>query len=233
MPDSPVTVITGTSRGLGDHLARHYLARGHTVYGCSRKDAASKGDGYRHVVLDIRDETAVLALFHRIRGEAGRLDHLINNAGIASMNHSLTTPTATVRDILETNVTASFLFAREAAKLMMKRRFGRIVNFSSIAVPLRIEGEAAYAASKAAIESLTGVLAREFAPLGITVNAVGPGPIDTGLIRGVPEERLEKLRARQAIHEPGTPADVANVTDFFLAAASKLVTGQTVYLGGV
>jgi 3-oxoacyl-[acyl-carrier protein] reductase len=228
-----VTLITGTSRGIGEHLARHYLARGHTVYGCSRGDASWETERYHHVALDVRDEAAASRLFGEIRAAEGRLDHLINNAGIASMNHSITTPTATVRDILETNVVAAFHFTREAAKLMMKRRFGRVVNFSSIAVPLRLEGEAAYAASKAALETMTGVLARELASFGITVNAVGPGPIDTDLIRGVPAERIEALLERQAIRERGTPADVANVIDFYLSAESRMITGQTIYLGGV
>ena len=233
MADGPVTLITGTSRGLGRALAEHYLAKGHLVVGCSRRDATVAHDRYTHVALDVRDESAVLELFKTVRAEFGRLDHLVNNAGIASMNHAVTTPVDTVRNILDTNVTAPFLFAREAAKLMMKRRYGRIVNFSSIAVPLRLDGEAAYAASKAAIEALTGVLAREFAQFGITVNAVGPGPIDTDLIKGVPRDRIDALVKRQAIARLGTPEDVANAVDFFLADASGMVTGQVLYLGGV
>src|SRR5467141_507734 len=135
-------------------------------------------------------------MFSEIRKHDGRLDVLINNAGVASMNHSLLTPIAAVNKILETNFTGTFLFCREAARLMQLHRYRRIVNFATGAVPLKLEGEAVYAASKAALISLTQILAREFADFGITVNAVGPTPIKTDLLRGVPAEKLDTLIGR-------------------------------------
>ena len=132
---------------------------------------------------------AVREMFSLIRKEFGRLDVLVNNAGIAAMNHSLLMPLSTARNVMDTNFTGTFLLSREAAKLMQKRKFGRIINFSTVAVPFHLEGEAVYAASKAAVEELTRILAREFAELGITVNAIGPTPINTDLIRGVPQEK--------------------------------------------
>jgi 3-oxoacyl-[acyl-carrier protein] reductase len=228
----PVTLITGTSRGIGRHLAEHYVERGHLVVGCSRSSSEWSAEGYHHLQADIRNEAEVLALFRELRSTHRRLDHLINNAGVASMNHVLTTPISTVRSIFDVNVISAFLFAREAAKLMMRRRFGRIVNLTSVAVPLNLEGEAAYAASKSALEGLTRVMAKDLGSFGITVNAVGPGPIETRLIRGVPKDRLDALLKRLAIPEFGTAADVANAVDFFLLPASRLVTGQVLYLGG-
>ena len=195
-----------------------------------------------HRVYDCRDLTrlptvgeirGVAEMFRRVRKEQGRLDNVLNNAGIASMNHALLTPLASVRTIFETNVMGTFLLCREGARLMAKRKTGRIVNFATVATPLRLEGEAAYAASKAAVVSLTEVLAREFAPYGITVNAVGPTPVPTDLIKSVPQEKMDALLARQAIKRFGTMEDVGNACDFFLRPESDFITAQTIYLGGV
>jgi 3-oxoacyl-[acyl-carrier protein] reductase len=230
---TPVVLISGTRKGIGRELALHCVGRGYHVVGCSRRPSDLEADGYRHHCLDVGDEAAVGRLLALIRDEYGRLDALINNAGVAAMNHSLLTPMVTVRRVLETNVAGTFLLCREASRLLRSAPHGRIVNLSSVAVPLRVEGEAIYAASKAAVESLTRVLARELAPLGITCNAVGPTPIETDLIRGVPQEKIERLLASQAIHRLGRALDVANVVDFFLRPESDFVTGQVIYLGGV
>lgn len=225
-------LITGTSQGLGKQLAEHYLTLGWRVAGCSRGAAALAHSEYRHFSLDIAEEKAVCGMFGAIRREWKRLDALVNNAGIAGMNHALLTPAVAVERLLHTNVIGLFVCCREAAKLMQAQGTGRIVNFTSVAVPLHLEGEAAYAASKAAVEELTRILAREFAPLGATVNAVGPGPMATGLTQGVPPEKLQALAGRLAIKRAPEFADLANVVDFFLRPESALVTGQIVYLGG-
>ncbi|NCC88188.1 MAG: SDR family oxidoreductase, partial [Clostridia bacterium] len=203
------------------------------VVGCSREVPDWTIQGYKHYEADVSDEKAVLQIFSGIRKEYGRLDNLINNAGIASMNHTILTPLSSVHSVLNTNVVGTFLFCREAAKLMQKNKYGRIVNFATVATPLKLEGEALYAASKAAIVTLTQILAREFADLGITVNAVGPTPIKTDLIRGVPQAKMDSLLSRQAIREYGTFEDVSNVIDFYLMPESRFVTGQVIYLGGV
>lgn len=231
--DAPVTLITGTRKGIGRYLAEHYARHGHRVVGCSRGDVDWTVDGYVHYIADVSDERAAKRIFTDVRRKYGRLDHLINNAGIASMNHSLLTPLSTVNAVLATNVVGTFLFCREAAKLMKTAGYGRIVNLTTVAVPLKLEGEAIYVASKAAVLSLTGVLARELAPFGITVNAVGPVPIETDLIRSVPKEKIERLVSRQAIPRLGTLADLANVIDFYLKKESGFITGQCLFLGGV
>lgn len=225
-------LITGTRKGIGLQLAEYYLSLGHRVAGCSRGVSAIEHERYRHFELDVADEGAVVAMVKAVVREWGSVDVLINNAGIASMNHFAITPLSTARSIFDTNFLGSFLFCREAVKVMTRKGRGRIVNFTTVATPFRLEGEAMYAASKAAVENMTRVLAREVGDSGITVNAVGPTPVPTDLIRSVPKEKMEALLQRQAIHRFGTFEDVANVVDFFVSERSEFVTGQVVYLGG-
>ena len=233
MENPPTMVITGTSRGIGKYLAQHYVGQGFQVLGCSRSQVEWEAANYRHVCLDVFDEKAVKGMFADIRRTYKRLDVLINNAGVASMNHALLTPLKTAQKILNTNFIGTFLFCREAAKVMQRRRYGRIVNFVTVATPLKLEGEAIYAASKAAVLNLTQILAKELAEGGITVNAVGPGPVKTDLIRAVPQEKLQHLLHQQAIHRFCEFEDVSNVIDFFIQPDSNFVTGQAIFLGGV
>lgn len=226
-------VITGTRKGIGRAMAEHYLDADWRVVGCSRGASSIEHANYDHFSLDVSDEAAVVAMARRVKSSHGRIDALLNNAGIASMNHALLTPASTVNRILQTNVVGTFLFCREMAKLMRRGPGGRIVNFTTVAHPLNLEGEAIYAASKAAVESLTRILARELAEMKITVNAVGPTPIETDLIRSVPPAKMQALLARQAVPRMGTVEDVINAVDFFLRPESDFITGQVIYLGGV
>jgi 3-oxoacyl-[acyl-carrier protein] reductase len=231
--ENPVMWITGSRKGIGKHLAQYYSGKGFCVVGCSRQPADWQQEGYEHVCVDVSDEAQVIDLAAHIRKTYGRLDVALNNAGIASMNHALLTPGSTVQRVFQTNFMGTFNVCRESAKLMLKRKWGRIVNFSTVAVPLHLEGEAVYAASKGAVEELTRVLARELGSSGITVNAVGPTPIDTDLTRNVPKEKMEQLVSRLAIKRAGAFEDVAHVIDFFIQAESDAITGQVIYLGGV
>jgi 3-oxoacyl-[acyl-carrier protein] reductase len=225
-------LITGATRGIGRHLAEHYLALGDVVAGCGRGVAAIEHPRYTHHVVDVGDEAAVKGMFAAIRAAHGGLDVLINNAGAASMNAFSLTPPSAVQRIFNVNVVGPLHVTHAAVRLLRRSSAGRIVNLTSIAVPLRLDGEAVYAASKAAIESFTRTVAKELGPLGITCNAVGPSVIPTRLTEGVPADKLERLIAAQAIPRPATAGDVANVIDFFLKPESGLITGQVVYLGG-
>lgn len=233
MADRQVMIITGTRKGIGRFLAEHYVQNGYEVVGCSREPCDLQLPAYHHYCLDVADESAVKKMFLEISQKYGPVHVLINNAGIASMNHSLLTPLSTAQKLVSTNILGTFLFCREAAKLMQRRRVGRIVNFTTVATALDLEGEAIYAATKAAVESLTRVLARELAQWNITVNAVGPTPVKTDLTRSVPEEKLNALVARQAIRRFSEFRDIHNVIDFFIRPESDFITGQIIYLGGV
>jgi 3-oxoacyl-[acyl-carrier protein] reductase len=231
--DPAVTLITGTRKGIGRFLAEYYISRGHFVIGCSRSPIDWQLKNYEHYTADVSDEPAAKKIFSDIRNRFGRLDNLINNAGIASMNHAVLTPLSSVHKVLQTNVVGTFLFCREAAKLMRLHQYGRIVNFVTVATLIKVEGEAIYTASKAAVITLTQVLARELAEFGITVNAVGPTPTETDLIRQVPKDKLDLLLKRQAIPRCAIFEDIANVTDFYLKKESEFITGQSIFLGGV
>jgi 3-oxoacyl-[acyl-carrier protein] reductase len=225
-------LVTGASRGIGAHLVRHFLNHGDLVTGCSRGPAALADDRYTHVEADVTDEPQVRALFAGLRSRLGGLDVLINNAGIASMNAVALTPYESARDVMTTNFLGTFVFTHAALRLLRSSPAGRIVNFSTVAVPLRLEGEAIYAASKSAVETFTKIVAREAGGFGITCNAVGPCPIKTALTEKVGAEKIQRLIDRQAIRRWAEFEDVANVIDFFLRPESGMVTGQIVYLGG-
>ena len=232
MPGSRVILITGSSKGIGAGLVKHFLDQGDTLVGCSRRPSEITHERYTHFELDVVDEPAVKSMFRGIKAQFGALDVLINNAGVASMNHAMLTPVKTAEKIFGTNVIGTFLMCREAAKLMRLQGLGRIVNLSTVAVPMKLEGEALYASSKSAIETLTKILGKEFAEFGITVNAIGPSPIKTDLIAGVPPEKIDSIVERQHIPEWADIEDVANVMEFFIKPKSRFITGQVIYLGG-
>lgn len=231
--DLPVVLVTGSSRGIGRYLIEHYASRGSLVIGCSRSEVSYGASNAMHIVADISCESDVQSLFATIRSAVGRLDVIINNAGIASMNHSLLTPGKTASKVVDVNLLGTFYVCREGARLLMKSKRARIVNFSTVAAAMDLEGEAIYAASKSGVESLTRVLAKEFGAFGITVNAIGPTPVETDLIKSVPKSKIESLIGNQAIKRMGTFEDVKNVVDFFISECSGFVSGQVIYLGGV
>lgn len=232
MTSGKYVLITGASRGIGAHLVRHHLDREDVVIGCARGTAPIEHDRYTHVQMDVADESAVQTLCGDVRRRFGRLDALINNAGTAAMNPVALTPLESARSIFSTNVLGTFLMTRAAIRLLRRSTAGRIVNFTTVAVPLRLEGEALYAASKSAVEMFTKIVAREVGPFGITCNAIGPSPIRTALVAGIQSETMDRLIRQQAIPRWAELKDVTTVIDFFLQPASGMVTGQVVYLGG-
>lgn len=226
-------LITGNRKGIGRYLTEEYLKSGFNVIGFSRSNSDLKHVNYRHFLGDVACEKEVKNAVHQIVKEFNSIDILLNNAGIASMNHSILTPVNTVKQLINTNYIGTFLFSRECAKVMMRRGWGRIVNFTTVAVPLDLEGEMAYASSKSAVEKLTKILSKELGGKNITINCIGPTPVPTDLIKAVPKNKIDEIIHQQGIKRMGAPEDVKNVIDFFISDKSDFVTGQKIYLGGI
>ncbi len=227
-------LITGSRKGIGRFLSEVFIERGYQVIGCSRGESDLNNKLYSHYQCDVCDELSAIKLIREVKKQFGGIDVLINNAGVASMNHILSTPIDSIKNLLETNIIGTTLFSREVAKLMIRQKIrGRIINFTTVASALSLEGEAIYASSKAAVQKYTQIAAKEFADFNITVNCIGPNPIETDLIKAVPNDKIEKLLESQAIKRLGNYKDVLNVIDFFISEESNFITGQTIYLGGV
>lgn len=226
-------MITGASRGIGKALTEHFLAMGDIVRGVSRSESDLVAENYHHYLADVADEADAKRVFASVKKELGALDVLVNNAGIARMNAFALTPINNAQEIINTNFMGAFIFCQKALNLLRKSPHARIINLSTVAVPLNLAGEAAYAASKAAVETLTRIMAKEIGGFGITCNAIGPSPIATQLISGVGEDKINKLIQQQAIKEMAQVEDVINIVDFYLQPSSRMVTGQILYLGGI
>ncbi len=222
-------VVTGASRGLGAHCAVRLHERGYRVVGLGRK--ALKDSPFEMRLADVADSASVNSALGDLRRDKS-VFALINAAGIASMNLVITTPPETVRRIIETNLIGTIFCCQAIAPALVKRGGGRIINFSTLGVPLAIKGEAVYIASKAGVEGFSRAFAREMAPHGVTVNTIAPGPIDTALIGNVPREKIDDVVGRQLIPRQGEPKDVWNIVSLLLSAESSMITGQTIHVGG-
>lgn len=203
-------LITGTTRGLGAHLANGYTEDGCTVIGLNRP-------GH-----DFSQGQTIHLPEH---------DALILNAGIGEMSLIAIQPVSAAEKIARVNYIGPFN-ALQSSLRTIKRPGGRIIAIGTIAVPGAFKGEAAYGSSKAALHELVRIASREFGPYGITVNCVAPCLLDGGLARGVPEKIKLQLRANQAIPRPATFQDVKNACDLLLSEKADFITGQIIYLGG-
>jgi 3-oxoacyl-[acyl-carrier protein] reductase len=227
-------VVTGSSRGIGRALAARFLERGDMVIGCSRSKGDLKHERYRHFSVDVADEAGVRGMFSMIAEDGARIDLLVNNAGIGLSRLALLTPSAEFANIMKVNLLGAFIVAREALRLMKRARFGRIVNFSSINVPLASIGGVAYNASKAGLESLAATLARECASEDITINCIGLSVVSaTGMAENLSAAALAEKQKGLVKPSLIDIAEILHAIDFFAAPEARNVTGQTVYFGGV
>ena len=230
--ESPVMVITGSSRGIGRGLAEHFLTRGYRVAGCSRGPSTIENPGYHHTLVDVGDESAVRTWVRALRSKYGRIDVLVCNAGTAKAASLVTmTDGPLVEEIIRSNVLGTFFVCREVAKAMMVAGTGRIVTVSSMAVGLHQEGTAAYAAAKSAIVEMTKILAKELAPNGITANVVAPSMFASDAFEALGDAVQERARSKLTIPRMVTIEEIAGVIAFFAAPESAPITGQVIHMG--
>ncbi len=231
MEPARVALITGASRGIGRGLVEYFLADGYRVVGCSRNEAPPIEGDYVHTCLDVSDESAVSSWVKGVARSYGGIDVVVNNAGIVASAPALVTATSTAEHLMRVNFIGSFVVCREAAKVMVRRRFGRIVNIASMVSGVHMEGASAYAASKSAVIEYSKVLAKELAERNVTVNVVAPSLVETDMLEELGEEGRE--RSQQALTQKRVCSveEVVHVVSFLASPESGCVTGQVLYLG--
>jgi 3-oxoacyl-[acyl-carrier protein] reductase len=230
--NSPVMVITGTTRGLGNGMAQHFLGKGVRVAGCSRTASTITHENYIHALVDVGVEEQVRTWVRSIRNNFGRIDILICNAGYAPANLLMAmTPGDVLEDVFRTNIAGSYYVCREVSKVMVLQKSGRIITTSSMAVGLHEEGTSAYSASKSAVVEMTKIMAKELAPLGITCNVIAPSMFMTDAVQELGDKVIERALDKLTIKRTLTIEEICNVVSFFADPASSCITGQVIHMG--
>ena len=214
-------------------LTQHFLKERGRVIGLARSPATIEHPNYRHFAADVANVAAVEAAFETVRREYGKVDVLVNNAGIANFQLTVFTPMSAAEEVLRTNFLGAFLVSREAVKLMLPKKYGRIINITSMAVPFAPVGGGIYSASKSALTEFTRTLAKEVAGSNITCNLLGVSAIETGMHETMSREKLDDLIRTLPLNRPATIEDITNAVDFFASRESAYITAQILYLGGV
>ena len=237
---SRVTLITGAARGIGRAIALALAQPGLTLYlndvvlgeeaEKTQKEVAEGGAVARLLQFNVSDQAAVQQGIDQIIKECGRLDVLVNNAGITRDNLVMRMKESDWDQVLEVNLKGAYNCIRAVAKPMVKQRGGRIINISSLV--MGNAGQANYVASKAGLIGLTKAVARELASRNITVNAVAPGFIETEMTAALPEKVQAEMKAQIPLNRFGTPEEVAQAVVFLAGDAAAYITGQVLHVNG-
>ena len=223
-------IVTGCSSGIGYYLAENIIKSGHKVIGLARNEPKEK---YNFIFekCDVRSLNSVKSFFSKVKKDTD-IYGLLNVAGVAAMNLLVTTPEETINNIINTNLTGTIYCTKEIIPCFVKSKTGRIINFSSFAVKIGLQGESVYVASKAGVEGFTRSIARELAPFNVTVNCISPGPIKTKLTNKVPSSYIDKVIQQQIINKQCTKEDVLKSVKLILNPESDKITGENFVIGG-
>lgn len=240
--ENKIAVITGASRGIGKAIALELglikkavvIGTATTVAGAENislylQEADVRGKGYS---LDVGSEDSITRFCSQLREEFGVPEILVNNAGITRDNLLLRMKPEEWEDVLNTNLHSVFRMSKTLVRGMIKARWGRIINISSVVASSGNAGQSNYAASKAGIEGFSRALAMEIGSRGITVNSVAPGFIDTDMTRSLAEEQTQALLAKIPLGRYGTPEEVASVVGFLASDGAAYITGETIHVNG-
>jgi 3-oxoacyl-[acyl-carrier protein] reductase len=234
-----VALVTGASRGIGRAIAATLAVEGYTVIGTATSDAGAAAigealvaQGGRGIRLDVTDGAAVEAAIEAIVKAEGGLQVLVNNAGITRDTLAMRMKDADWDAVLDTNLKAVFRCSRAVMRQMMKQRYGRIVNITSVVGASGNAGQANYAAAKAGVAGMTRALARELGSRSITVNCIAPGFIATDMTADLPEAAKAALLGQIPLGRLGTPEEVAHAVTFLASPAAGYITGTELHVNG-
>jgi 3-oxoacyl-[acyl-carrier protein] reductase len=230
--EGKVALVTGASRGIGHAIAQELERLGAKVVGTSTSEAgAAKVPGLGKV-LDVKDPAQCDSVIESIQKDLGDIAILVNNAGITRDNLALRMKDADWDEVIDTNLRAVFRLSRAVMRGMMKARWGRIVNITSVVGTSGNPGQANYAAAKSGVVGMTKSLARELGSRNITVNCVAPGFIDTDMTRALSDEQRKALLAQIPLGRLGSAADVAAAVGYLVSPAGDYVTGAVLAVNG-
>jgi len=239
--DGKIALVTGASQGIGEAIARRFASEG-AVALCAARSAEklaalvgsieAAGGKARAVALDVADPASVAAAIKGIADGEGRLDVLVNNAGITEDNLILRMTKESWDRVIATNLTGAFLLSQAAIKMMIRQRTGRIVNITSVVGLMGNAGQANYAAAKAALVGLTKSLAREVGSRQVTVNAIAPGFIATSMTEKMTDSAKETLSSQIPLGRLGSPEDIAAAAVYLASEEAAYVTGHVLNVSG-